>query len=110
MTVLKKPKAGFANAKAFHLKDPDTFEIPSPEDLAGITTGDFIKAGVNVHSPSPKASVVTQELMWFRVLRVEGATFRAQLDNTPGWSDVHQLVLGDVVNINKDEVYSIDKV
>jgi hypothetical protein len=95
----KKPKKGLVDAVAMRRKHPKTFEYPESA-IAQVKVGDHVKAMVKVGGKGNPGS----ERMWFEVLQIKGPVFRARLDNTPGWTDVHGLELGDKVELHRKYV------
>lgn len=87
------------DAQARNRLHPDTFPVPSAEELAKVKVGDYVKLGIEVSVPGgPNA-----ERMWFRV--VEPGL--GQLDNDPILGKFHQLEIGDTLKFEPRHVVDI---
>lgn len=90
-----KPRRAFVNAQVQHAKHPDTFDVPSDRELAGITTGMFVKVCTGT------------EQFWVCVIEKYGDQIRGAVDNALMCGSIHGLKLGDVIKFKTNNVYAI---
>jgi len=98
-------RAPLVNARAMARKHPQTFEVPSKEEIDEITPGDRIKIAT-----SGKGNNFAAERFW---CEVEGRTMGRDtvidclVDNELLMSDEHGYRYGDMIKVEPKHVYSI---
>ena len=95
MTKKTAKKAEFVDAQEMHKNHPTTFNVPSEEELNAIKKGDFIKVCVKT------------ERFWVKVEEVKGDIIQGFVDNDLVFSSEHELFYGDLVELEKKNVYDI---
>lgn len=88
------------NAVEKNRQHPDTFEIPSSDDLAELMQGDHIKVA-NRHDPV--------ERFWVQVISVDHQLRQLDgtVDNDLLYTDNHGLTYNDEISLSFDNIYSI---
>ena len=82
----------FVNAQEMAEKYPDTFEVPSDEELKSLKKGDFAKVCLN------------DERFWVRILFIEGECYTGTVDNILVFNK--EIAYGDMVTFQLDNVYA----
>lgn len=82
----------FIDAQEMHNQNPDTFWVPSDEELSNITAGDHIKVAVNA------------ERFWIKVESVEGNEIMGTCAN-----ETVDFKFGEKISVKKRNVYQIEK-
>ncbi len=91
------------NAQERHQENPQSFQVPSKEELATIKPGDFVKLIFTVqHVPN-----INGERMWVFVTRVNKNKLEGTLDNNPEFVDY--VDYGSKISFTKDHVIQIHK-
>lgn len=85
----------FTDAQEMAVKNPKTFEAPSAEELADITTGQSVKV------------CASPERFWVTVTKVDGESVSGVVDNHLVCTGDHGLSLGDTVNFQKRHIYEV---
>jgi hypothetical protein len=90
----------FVNARDMAEKRPNTFEVPSNDDIYDINTGDCVKVCAGY------------ERFWVKVTAVEltaniGLVFEGVIDNVLMNTGDHGLKLGDLVRLYPRHIYDI---
>lgn len=88
------PHPTFEDAQALALAHPSTFEAPSPEVLAGLQVGHFVKVCVG------------RERFWVKLTALDGDRLTGHVDNDLVRTDQHGLRCGDVVQFERRHVYA----
>lgn len=83
------------DGQAMHKSHPATFEIPTPEEIADLKPGDYIKLGFKTNDPTVKG-----ERMWC-IFHSPGI---AHLDNNPVFTD---LTIGDMIMFENRHILTI---
>ena len=81
--------------------NPDTFEVPSASEKAGIGVGSFVKVGVIL---SPPVGGHEAERIWVKVTARDGEKLRGEFANDPV---LIAAVFGDPVEFSPKNVLSI---
>lgn len=88
---------GFTNARKMHELHPDTFWVPSSEELDSVAVGDFLKVCLES----------AKERFWCKVSSIaDDGSFDCVVNNE---LLTDELSLGDSVVILRDEVYDTMK-
>jgi hypothetical protein len=87
--------AEFTNAQEMHRLHADTFDAPTPAELAGIAPGDLVKVCVG------------GERFWVKVMEAAEGTLAGMVDNILLFSDQHGLSYGDPVTFGRECVYDL---
>ena len=82
----------------------ETFEVPSPEEIAKIKTGDNIKVGAkqNIDENSPNV-----ERFWCKVIGKQGDSFLATVNNDLVLTHLHGLKFNDLIKIESYQIIGI---
>lgn len=83
------------DAKERNKKYPDTFHIPSNDDLSYLRSGDYAKLCFEEEGNAP-------ERMWVKVMSVSGDNFQGMLDNEP--IGLETIKYGDIVLFNSRHI------
>jgi hypothetical protein len=83
----------FTNAQKMHEKHPDTFEVPSKEELNVITLGESVKIS---HE---------NERFWVTVTGIDKNTITGTVDNDLFCK--HPFQLGDTISFKKHHIYCL---
>ena len=87
--------AKFENAQELHKANPNTFHVPTQEELDGLTKGDTVKVST------------CGERFWVKVTWVGGESVVGTVDNDLLFTDEHGLDYGDIITITKENIYDI---
>lgn len=79
---------------------PDTFTIPSTEMKAILRRGDFVKIGVEI----PEG---LGERFWAKITKIEDGEIIAEINNDLLGSELHNLELGDFIQVEPRHVLDI---
>jgi hypothetical protein len=92
---------------ARHLENPETFEVPSPEDIDLILPGDSVKLMFDLAGKrSFFKSGCQGERMWVKVTAVDNGHFVGELDNYPVvWN---RLYAGDEIKFESRHIIDLD--
>ena len=82
------------NAQEQHIRNPDTFEVPTYNELNNIKLGDFVKVCIN------------SERFWLKVIHITGNIIIGEVNNNLYFSD---LIIGDQIYIIRDNIFEILK-
>ena len=101
------------NAQRLHEEFPDTFEIPSDQELKEIGPGDNVKIGVKI-PPSTNENLhptmrVDTERFWVEVEAVQDGVIQGKVNNDLIFTEQHGLKCDDRVTLMTENVYSIMK-
>lgn len=88
-----KKVVGFVNAQEMAKKHPDTFEVPSLEELNNIKKGDTVKVCEN------------GERFWVNITHIEGDSIKGIVDNN--LVCYHSFNFRDTIDFKKENIYSI---
>lgn len=91
------PAVEFLDAQERHRQHPKTFEVPTPEELAGIKAGDLVKV-----------SIGDLERFWVIVTGHEAQTITGTVDNDLLFTGRHHLKYPDVITFEERHVYVVD--
>lgn len=86
-------KHKFVNAQQMHQDHPDTFEVPSDKELAGVKEGSIVKVCHN------------DERFWTVVKAVDGEKVTAEVNNCLIGDQPFDL--GDEIEFKKENIYCI---
>lgn len=87
----------FVDAQDMHRNHPQTFEVPSNEDLNGISKYDFVKVSCN------------NERFWIEVTSVDGDKIKGTVSNGLFMEGNEELVFGKEIEVTKNNVFDIIK-
>lgn len=99
--TLKQPN--LADAQLMAIMHPETFEVPTHEELKAITVGDSVKVCATFN----KTRQTTGERFWVDVTSVDGDIITGEVNNDLLFTDVHSLSCGDTIQCHIHHVYSI---
>ncbi|WP_420588210.1 hypothetical protein [Bacterioplanoides sp.] len=85
----------FANAQQKAIDHPDTFEAPTPEELAQVRKGSYVKV------------CAEPERFWVLVERVIDGKVQGVINNDLVFSDKHGLVCDQRISFELDNIYQI---
>lgn len=88
------------DAVKHHLKYPETFEIPSEDEILDIRIGYYVKLIF-----IPLSGITNSEKMWVKVDKINEGHFKGTLSNTP--FSIASLNFGDVIEFNSSNIISI---
>ena len=91
------------DGEARHQENPESFDIPGPEDRASMSAGDRVKLVFEIRDGS-RSEV---ERMWVRITGKKGTTFEGLLDNNPYCTD--ELKSGEPVTFEAKHVIQIKR-
>lgn len=94
MPDVKRPD--FIDAQEKHRQHPDTFWVPSAEDLLGIEPGWLVKVAIG------------GEKFWVEIVKVQEASLVGRVDNNLISTDVHGLVYGEEVRLESRHVMDFE--
>jgi hypothetical protein len=92
--AVKEPLVPFVDAQEMHRLHPDTFEVPTLEELRGVKPGDHVKVSTG------------DERFWVLVTRVIGGIIEGTVDNDL-FMMAHGLRLGDTIRFRIENVYTL---
>lgn len=92
--ILDQARDGYENAQECHRKHPDTFWVPSQEELSGIHQGSCVKV------------CAASERFWVVVTGVDGDTITGTINNDLIQAE-HGLKCGDTISFKAESVYDI---
>ena len=94
---MKTPKVPFVNAIKMHEENPNTFEIPTQEDLKKLKVGTSCKI------------CALRERFWVNVTEIkDDGTIIGYIDNDLLFSDEHGLYADDVVSFRVENIYDLE--
>ncbi|MGI9277845.1 MAG: hypothetical protein ACR2PT_23730 [Endozoicomonas sp.] len=85
----------FVNAQQKAIEYPETFEVPTPEELAEVGKGSFVKV------------CAKPERFWVLVERVIDGKVQGVINNDLVFTDRHGLVCDQRINFELDNIYRI---
>lgn len=85
----------FENAQELHKANPNSFQVPTQEELDGLTKGDTVKVNT------------CGERFWVIVTWVGGESVIGTVDNDLLFTDEHGLDYGDIITFTKENIYDI---
>lgn len=89
-----------------HLKHPETFKVPSRNDIAGLVVGDFAKIGTTF---APVGGI-NGERFWVRLIITSNPVFTGVIDQRDmTHSRYHGYRDGDIVSFEARNILSICK-
>lgn len=91
---MSKPFIELVDAQEMHLRQPDTFEVPSSERLALLKVGDQVKV------------CAAGERFWVLIQTVSGKEYTGSIRNHLVRTPTHGLVFGDVIEFAQRHIYS----
>jgi hypothetical protein len=101
-------KVTLLDARKANRASPDTFHIPSPDDVRRIQVGNMVKLSFQYdRAVQGRVGTFGGERMWVRVTSIRGARFEGVLRNTPDGEGV-PLRWGDPVRFGPENVLKID--
>lgn len=88
-------KIMFIDAQEMHNENPESFEVPSKEDLAKLKKYDLVKVCTG------------GERFWVMISSVDGEKITGRIQNNLVNTDQHGLHLKDEVTFEKRNIYSV---
>ena len=85
----------FIDAQLMNQEHPDTFDIPTVEELDALAVGDDVKVAIG------------GERFWTRITEINDGSFMAEVDNELECTDIHGLQLGDQISFERKHIYDI---
>lgn len=93
------------NAREMNQAHPDTFHVPSAEELKNVKVGSIVKLGLDVVDAKESPG---NERMWVVVSARDGNEFVGKLDNDP--VVIRGLKYEDTISFKKDNILDIDEI
>lgn len=88
-------KHRFVNAQRMGIKHPETFHVPTKDELNAIKVGSIVKVSTG------------NERFWTNVTEVKGQKITATVDNDLVMSANSDIPYGTVINFKKEHIYDI---
>lgn len=92
---MQENKTIFENANALHLKYPDKFEIPSPEQIKALKVGNFVKI------------CASGERFWVKLTEINEGKYTAIVVNELLYTDIHGIKINDKIEFETKHIYSV---
>lgn len=89
------------DAQKMNREHPDTFHIPTEEEINMLTVGSFVKLGFEVNDDD-----ATSERMWVEVTARENDDFIGELNNDP--ATIRGLKYKDVITFKALNIMSVE--
>lgn len=86
---------------------PDTFEIPSADEVDALQVGDLVKLMFEVQGTIRGEYQNRAERMWVIITRIDGDDFVGELDNDP--FSFRRLMAGDTIRFSKRHIIDYSK-
>ena len=100
--VIDGIKVEFVDAYEMAVNHPDTFEIPTVQEIRKLDEGDFAKLGFKANDGKQEVT----ERMWVKITEKESNTeFKGTLSNTP--FILGFLSFGDEFTFKANNIYSV---
>ncbi|HDX9663251.1 TPA: DUF2314 domain-containing protein [Bacillus cereus] len=91
-------KYNLVDGVALNKLHPDTFEIPTKNDISSLSLGMYVKLGFSEYEKIP-------ERMWVEIDSINGKKFTGKLNNEP--HVLESIKLGDVVEFEAKNILAI---
>ena len=85
----------FVNAQEMAIKNPETFDAPTKEELEVIKVGDIVKVSTG------------NERFWTIVTEINGEEIKATVNNDLVMEENEDLTLDTVISFKKENIYDI---
>lgn len=93
---------------AYNLESPDTFFIPSREDIDFLVPGDVVKLIFEANGRTYGLDGCNGERMWVKVTKINGDSFEGKLSNHPAvWGNLYY---GDKLKFTRKHIIDFDYV
>jgi hypothetical protein len=95
---MEAKKVELVNAKYMNEQNPETFEIPSAEELNNLKQGDSIMV------------CCQRERFWVEIMyETNNKIFVCRIDNDLIFTDEHGLDINDLIYVTRENIYNIYK-
>jgi len=88
-----------------HRKNPETFQIPAPDEIKALKVGDQAKLLVEFSAENEKGPYIQVERLWVGIAEIKNGRFIGALQSRPASSDV--LLPGDVIVFGPEHIASV---
>lgn len=91
---------------AIHAESPDTFWVPSDEEVATLQPGDVVRLIWGARGMTHGLYGCRGERMWVKITKIDGGKFEGTLSNSPAvWNHLHY---GDKVKFARKHIIDFD--
>ena len=102
-TPIKPTSWHLVDARKRNREHPDTFYIPSKEEITALTVGSFIKLGFEVDDNDADAS---SERMWVEITSIDSDKFVGKLSNDP--ATIRGLKYNDTIHFSDINILNVE--
>jgi len=87
------------DAQLMHKNNPNTFHVPTLEELSKIKINDLVKICPDCEET---------ERFWTQVVEIDGEKIIARIDNDLVCTQSHGLIYDDLIQLESKNIYSIE--